>query len=241
MLKLHELYFKIKKRIFGIKSEEYLNMLRDRGAEIGKKVYVYDTKNVVLDSTRPWLLSIGEYTKITRGVIILTHDYSLSVLRRRYGEWLGEGRITHVGKNCFLGVNSVILMGTSIGDNCIIGAGSIVSGTFPDNVVIAGNPAKIVKTLDEYYYKRKKETIEEARECAYRYYQVFGVPPKPKDLANFKWLFAPRSKEELKRMDIYNFNCTGDEPKEVEESFFLSAPIYESFESFLKDSLKEIN
>lgn len=52
-----------------------------------------------------------------------------------------------IGKDCFIGMNSIILKGTRIGDNCIIGAGSVVSGTFPDNVIVAGNPAKIIKHL----------------------------------------------------------------------------------------------
>ncbi len=50
-----------------------------------------------------------------------------------------------IGKNCFIGMNSIILKGTVIGDNSIVGAGSVVSGHFPENVVIAGNPARIIK------------------------------------------------------------------------------------------------
>lgn len=50
-----------------------------------------------------------------------------------------------IGNNCFLGMNSIILKGTILGNNCVVGAGSVVSGSFPDNVIIAGNPAKIIK------------------------------------------------------------------------------------------------
>ena len=50
-----------------------------------------------------------------------------------------------IGDGCFIGANSIILKGTTLGKNCVIGAGSVVCGTFPDNVIIAGNPAKIVK------------------------------------------------------------------------------------------------
>lgn len=45
-------------------------------------------------------------------------------------------------------MNSIILKGTTLGENCIVGAGSVVSGNFPDNVVIAGNPARILKYKD---------------------------------------------------------------------------------------------
>lgn len=51
----------------------------------------------------------------------------------------------YIGDNCFIGMNSIILKGTRLGNNVIVGAGSIVCGLFPDNVVIAGNPARIIK------------------------------------------------------------------------------------------------
>ena len=50
-----------------------------------------------------------------------------------------------IGDNCFIGMNSIILKGSVIGDNCIVGAGSVVSGVFPKNSVIAGNPATVIK------------------------------------------------------------------------------------------------
>lgn len=49
-----------------------------------------------------------------------------------------------IGKYVWLGANCVVLPGVSIGDNVIVGAGSVVTKSFPDNVIIAGNPAKIL-------------------------------------------------------------------------------------------------
>ena len=53
----------------------------------------------------------------------------------------------HIGENCFIGCNVLILKGSRIGNNCVVGAGAVVSGSFEDNCVIAGNPAKIIKRV----------------------------------------------------------------------------------------------
>lgn len=50
-----------------------------------------------------------------------------------------------IGRNCFIGMNSIILKGSVIGDNVVVGAGSVVHGSIPDNCIVAGNPAKIIK------------------------------------------------------------------------------------------------
>lgn len=52
-----------------------------------------------------------------------------------------------IGKNCFIGCNSIILKGTVLGDGCVVGAGAVVCGKFEDNCVIAGNPAKVIRGL----------------------------------------------------------------------------------------------
>ena len=54
-----------------------------------------------------------------------------------------------IGKNCFIGCNSIILKGTILGDGCVVGAGAVVSGEFEDNCVIVGNPARVIKKLEE--------------------------------------------------------------------------------------------
>lgn len=52
-----------------------------------------------------------------------------------------------IGKNCFIGCNSIILKGTVLGDGCVVGAGAVVAGKFEDNCVIAGNPARVIRKL----------------------------------------------------------------------------------------------
>ena len=54
-----------------------------------------------------------------------------------------------IGDNVFIGQNVTILKGVKIGDNVVIGNGAVVTKSFPDNVIIAGNPAKIIKKIEE--------------------------------------------------------------------------------------------
>lgn len=53
-----------------------------------------------------------------------------------------------IGKNVWIGDNVSIMPGVTLGDNVIVGANAVVTHSFPDNVVIAGCPAKIIKTLE---------------------------------------------------------------------------------------------
>ena len=224
----------IRQRYGHYKWNKKIQTLIKNGAEIGEKI-AWFSKDITIDSTRPYLLHIGNYCKITKGVVILTHDYSLSVLRRVYGEWIGEGKETFIGDNCFLGMNCIILMGTHIGNNCIVGAGSVVHGVFPDNVVIAGNPAKVICTLEDHYKKRLDKTVEEAKECAVLFKDRMQRKPTPKDLIGFRFLFTPRTNEALRKYGVDNFACSGDEPEEVKKCFFETEPYWESFECFLKE------
>lgn len=61
---------------------------------------------------------------------------------------LVPSREIKIGKNCFIGCNSIILKGTVLGDGCVVGAGAVVAGKFEDNCVIAGNPARVIKRID---------------------------------------------------------------------------------------------
>ena len=100
-------------------------------------------------------IEIGENTTISGSVLFLVHDYSIGTAIRSVRP-IVKGSMPHflkdikVGNNCFIGIRSIILPGTTIGDNTIIGAGSVVKGNIPSGVVVAGNPARIVKTTEEY-------------------------------------------------------------------------------------------
>ena len=139
-------------------SKAYIKFLRKKGIDIGSNCIIWSPTQTFIDLQRPEMLHIGDYCKITQGVTILAHDYSTSVTRKVFHEHFGNASPTHIGNNVFIGMNSTILMGSQIGNNCIIGAGSIVTGTFGDNLVIAGNPAKVICSLDTFYERRKNKS-----------------------------------------------------------------------------------
>jgi acetyltransferase-like isoleucine patch superfamily enzyme len=61
-----------------------------------------------------------------------------------------------IKENAKIGANATILPGITIGKNSIVGAGSVVTKDIPDNIVVAGNPAKEIKKVDELNYKEGK-------------------------------------------------------------------------------------
>ncbi len=102
------------------------------GMDIGDHTRI--SRGVRLDRTNPKGVHIGEYTALTKGVAVMSHDFTAR-------EW----RDTHIGANCFLGFNVIVLAGVSIGDNCIIAPNAVVVKDIPSNCVAMGNPARVVE------------------------------------------------------------------------------------------------
>ena len=133
-----------------------IDQAKTRGLKLGKDVRLTDCPNF---GSEPYLITIGDKTTVSFDVAFVTHDAATRVIRNLDGydkETVLYGKI-NVGKNCFIGCRSTILMGVTIGDNTIIGAGSVVNRDIPSNVVAAGVPCKVICTLDEYIKKHENE------------------------------------------------------------------------------------
>lgn len=221
----------LRKLIYREKSsgEKYIAYCKRGGATIGNNVTVYSAKNTTIDETSLQHIFIGDNTQITAGVIILAHDYSYSVLGNIYGELPRQQRDTIIGKNVFIGMNSIILMGSNIGDNVIIGAGSVVSGHIPSNTVCAGNPAKIICSLDQFLVKGRTRFEESAR-CYYA-----GIKRKKQDVTEedmiiYRSLFAEKS--EMERYIAYE-KFRGVENKKIIN--MENYRKYKTFNDFMED------
>lgn len=99
-------------------------------------------------SSEPYLIEIGSNCQITHNVKIFTHGGS-HILRSEIPTFDTFGKVK-IGDWVYIGTDSLIMPGVTIEDHVLVAAGSVVTKSVPANVVVAGNPAKIICTLEEY-------------------------------------------------------------------------------------------
>jgi acetyltransferase-like isoleucine patch superfamily enzyme len=137
-----------------------IKFLRYKGVRIGEKCTVI-TKSQNF-GTEPYLVKIGNNVTITHGVIFITHDGGTRLFRDEFPDMNPYGNVfgpIELGNNVFVGINSLLLPGTKISDNSLVGAGSIVKGCFDPGVVIAGNPGRVICSIDEYIAKVRTQMV----------------------------------------------------------------------------------
>jgi acetyltransferase-like isoleucine patch superfamily enzyme len=166
----YKIYLKIKHLFFVIKKRYFISYLTNNLSSLGYgfKMYGKDlpiikgVSNIkigndfrinefaYLNARDKSQILIGDSVTISSYAKIITASYDVKLLidgKKNLLTDIHSDKSIYIGNNCWIGMSSIILPGVRInGDNVIIAAGSVVTKTFEQsNILIAGNPAKIVK------------------------------------------------------------------------------------------------
>lgn len=93
-------------------------------------------------------LTIDDDTMISLNCTIATNNHDV------YDRAVITCKPVHIKRNVWIGVNVTILPGVTIGENAVVGAGAVVTKDVPDNAVVVGNPARIIKYLDPEKFQK---------------------------------------------------------------------------------------
>lgn len=152
-MKISNFIQKIKRRF--IKTYFPMKYIKKVGVNFGSNLHIYGK---IEWGTEPWIITLGENVYITDGVKFITHDGG-TLLYRHIIPDLEITKPINIGNNVYIGNNALLLPGVTVGNNVVIGAGSIVTKDIPDNSVVAGVPARRIKSYEEYFEKIKSESI----------------------------------------------------------------------------------
>ncbi len=108
---------------------------------LGEKVF-FNFNCVVLDVCR---VTIGDRTLFAPAVQIYAATHPLDAVLRRTQE---AGKPVTIGSDCWIGGGAIICPGVTIGDRTVIGAGSVVTRDIPSGVIAAGNPCRVLRTIE---------------------------------------------------------------------------------------------
>jgi len=129
-----------------LKNKDLVLYYRRLGVKIGDGTKLY---NVKIDYGHAYLAEIGKKC-ILSNCWLLTHDASTYIPFKK--SVVGSIKI---GNEVFVGAQSIILPGVTIGDRVIVGANSVVTHNISSNSVVAGNPARFIKTYDDFISKHE--------------------------------------------------------------------------------------
>lgn len=120
---------------------------RIRGVKIGKNCHI--SPYVLIDLLYPELIRIGDNVTISSNSMIFAHvNPSASEFLKKHGYPRTVKPVT-IKNGAVISVGCIVIAGVTIGENSIVGAGSVVAQDVPDYCVVVGNPARVVKKIEQ--------------------------------------------------------------------------------------------
>lgn len=153
------------------KRQKYIEGLVARGLKLGNNVHIVD--QCFWDAAHCYLIQIDDNVTIAPNVTFLAHDAST----KEFLNYTKLGKV-HVKENSFIGHSAIIMPGVTVGKNTIIGSGSVVTKDIPDGVIAAGNPARIITTLESYLEKVKADVSENNKTIFGQDYHIYNLDDK---------------------------------------------------------------
>jgi acetyltransferase-like isoleucine patch superfamily enzyme len=121
------------------------SLVRHSGVKVGKGVFIGNL--VFFDAEHPEFVEIEDEASIAVGAIIVAHSAG-SPFQAVRGIFHESPKRVVLKKGCWVGAGAIILPGVEVGEGAIVAAGAVVSNNVPPYTVVAGNPARAVKTLE---------------------------------------------------------------------------------------------
>ena len=140
------------------RNEQFNNYLRKKGAKIGSGVQIVDRWDFKYEPEFADLILLEDNVVIAPGVRFVLHD---SAFANVCGDLPIKFGVIHIGKNSYVGAETILLPGIKIGRNCLIGAGSLVNSDIPDDSVAVGRAARIIGSIDDFKARYVEETQKE--------------------------------------------------------------------------------
>ena len=131
---------------------------RFMGVNIGENCRIYGNSPSMW-GTEPFLITLGNNVHITDGCYFITHDGGTLILRQ-YTPDLEVTAPINIGNDVYFGIQSIVMPVVIINDKVIVGARSVVTKNIATNSVVAGIPARNIKTVDEYHEKLKNISLK---------------------------------------------------------------------------------